>query len=173
MRVYSNPDFESIVDGDGQFVLMEANESLPSWCTPSSCANRVLLHKKEWHLIPPTHSPVFTTILESPTITRFPQLDVVVNRRTSLFSDNRVCIFNHSQSTQSQNQWRPFWVFCMVPFELAACLHMDPFIVTKLVQNFITSNRHPIPVPSPILNRLIALVFDCSAGGKKERGCRC
>ncbi|KAI0001888.1 SGT1 protein-domain-containing protein [Russula vinacea] len=41
----------SIRDSDGEFLLIEAADSLPSWVTPSVAENRVWIHKSHLHLI--------------------------------------------------------------------------------------------------------------------------
>ncbi|OBZ79729.1 Protein SGT1 [Grifola frondosa] len=42
----------SIFDSDGEFLLIEAAESLPSWVTPSNAENRVWIYNSHMHLIP-------------------------------------------------------------------------------------------------------------------------
>ncbi|TFY65920.1 hypothetical protein EVG20_g5167 [Dentipellis fragilis] len=45
----------SVYDSDGEFMLIEAAESLPSWVTPSNSENRVWIYKSRLHLIPLSH----------------------------------------------------------------------------------------------------------------------
>ncbi|KAI0304748.1 SGT1 protein-domain-containing protein [Russula brevipes] len=45
----------SIRDSDGEFLLIEAADSLPSWVTPSVAENRVWIHKSHLHLVPLSH----------------------------------------------------------------------------------------------------------------------
>jgi hypothetical protein len=43
----------SVFDTDGEFLLIEAAESLPTWVKPSNSENRV----RVYHLSPAVHSP--------------------------------------------------------------------------------------------------------------------
>ncbi|KZT06347.1 uncharacterized protein LAESUDRAFT_679939 [Laetiporus sulphureus 93-53] len=42
----------SVLDSDGEFILIEAAEALPSWVTPSNAENRVWIYRSRLHLIP-------------------------------------------------------------------------------------------------------------------------
>ncbi|GAA5932072.1 hypothetical protein JCM3775_004233 [Rhodotorula graminis] len=49
----------SVDDDDGEFLLIEAADSLPAWVTPQNAANRVWIHQGRLHLVPLDHtSPV-------------------------------------------------------------------------------------------------------------------
>ncbi|KAH0838529.1 SGT1 protein-domain-containing protein [Lanmaoa asiatica] len=45
----------SISDSDGEFLLIEAAESLPRWVNPSNAVNRVWIYSDRLHLIPLSH----------------------------------------------------------------------------------------------------------------------
>ncbi|KAH9176602.1 SGT1-domain-containing protein [Lactarius sanguifluus] len=45
----------SVRDSDGEFLLIEAADDLPSWVTPSVVENRVWIYKSHLHLIPLSH----------------------------------------------------------------------------------------------------------------------
>ncbi|KAG0703146.1 SGT1 protein-domain-containing protein [Suillus ampliporus] len=45
----------SVIDSDGEFLLIEAAEALPSWVKPSNSENRVWIHSGMLHLIPLRH----------------------------------------------------------------------------------------------------------------------
>ncbi|KAF9243859.1 SGT1 protein-domain-containing protein [Melanogaster broomeanus] len=45
----------SASDSDGEFLLIEAAESLPSWVNPSNATNRVWIYRGRLHLIPLVH----------------------------------------------------------------------------------------------------------------------
>ncbi|KAF8559346.1 SGT1-domain-containing protein [Imleria badia] len=45
----------SASDSDGEFLLIEAAESLPRWVNPSNAINRVWIHSGRLHLIPLSH----------------------------------------------------------------------------------------------------------------------
>ncbi|EJF66458.1 hypothetical protein DICSQDRAFT_176292 [Dichomitus squalens LYAD-421 SS1] len=45
----------SVYDSDGEFLLIEAAEELPSWVTPTNAENRVWIHSSRLHLVPLSH----------------------------------------------------------------------------------------------------------------------
>ncbi|EIW64525.1 SGT1-domain-containing protein [Trametes versicolor FP-101664 SS1] len=45
----------SVWDSDGEFLLIEAAEELPSWVSPSNAENRVWIHNSRIHLVPLSH----------------------------------------------------------------------------------------------------------------------
>ncbi|KAH7883844.1 SGT1-domain-containing protein [Phlebopus sp. FC_14] len=45
----------SVVDSDGEFLLIEAAEFLPAWVNPSNAINRVWIHRGSLHLVPLPH----------------------------------------------------------------------------------------------------------------------
>ncbi|CAL1696402.1 unnamed protein product [Somion occarium] len=45
----------SVSDSDGEFLLIEAAEHLPSWVTPSNAENRVWIYESHLHLVPLSH----------------------------------------------------------------------------------------------------------------------
>ncbi|OSD05949.1 SGT1-domain-containing protein [Trametes coccinea BRFM310] len=45
----------SVWDSDGEFLLIEAADELPSWVTPSNAENRVWIHNSRLHFIPLSH----------------------------------------------------------------------------------------------------------------------
>ncbi|KAF8887981.1 SGT1 protein-domain-containing protein [Gymnopilus junonius] len=46
----------SVYDSDGEFLLIEAAEGLPSWVKPTNSENRVWIHNSRLHLIPLSHN---------------------------------------------------------------------------------------------------------------------
>ncbi|KAF7784710.1 transcriptional regulator family: SGT1 [Agaricus bisporus var. burnettii] len=45
----------SVYDSDGEFLLIEAAQTLPSWVEPSNAENRVWIYRSRLHLIPISH----------------------------------------------------------------------------------------------------------------------
>ncbi|KZT74872.1 hypothetical protein DAEQUDRAFT_659111 [Daedalea quercina L-15889] len=45
----------SVSDSDGEYMLIEAAEALPSWVTPTNAENRVWIYESHLHLIPLSH----------------------------------------------------------------------------------------------------------------------
>ncbi|KAJ7770808.1 SGT1 protein-domain-containing protein [Mycena maculata] len=45
----------SVFDSDGEFLLIEAADALPSWVTPANSENRVWIYSSQLHIIPLSH----------------------------------------------------------------------------------------------------------------------
>ncbi|GJN87800.1 hypothetical protein Rhopal_000755-T1 [Rhodotorula paludigena] len=45
----------AVEDGDGEFLLIEAADELPTWLTPQNAANRVWIYRGRLHLVPLEH----------------------------------------------------------------------------------------------------------------------
>ncbi|KAJ7462740.1 SGT1 protein-domain-containing protein [Mycena galericulata] len=45
----------SVFDSDGEFLLIEAADALPTWVTPTNSENRVWIYSSQLHLIPLSH----------------------------------------------------------------------------------------------------------------------
>ncbi|XP_044737684.1 protein ecdysoneless [Chrysoperla carnea] len=57
-----------VIDNDGEFLLIEAANSLPNWANPETCENRVYIHQGKIHIIPiksETDNPVTIEISEA------------------------------------------------------------------------------------------------------------
>ncbi|XP_046658079.1 protein ecdysoneless-like [Daphnia pulicaria] len=54
-----------IVDSDGEFLLVEAADSLPRWANPETCINRVFIHGGQVHIISIADRPSSITPLPS------------------------------------------------------------------------------------------------------------
>lgn len=52
-------------DSDGEFLLIEAADYLPSWASPETCENRVYIYGGNIHLIPTNSSNSFLTMTEA------------------------------------------------------------------------------------------------------------
>ncbi|GJE87751.1 SGT1-domain-containing protein [Phanerochaete sordida] len=48
-------------DTDGEFLLIEAADDLPSWVTPANAENRVWIYQKHLHLVPIDHTDLTTS----------------------------------------------------------------------------------------------------------------
>ncbi|XP_077297702.1 ecdysoneless cell cycle regulator isoform X2 [Arctopsyche grandis] len=127
-----------IVDNDGEFLLIEAADSLPSWANPSSCINRVFISKGKLHIIPPNSSN--------------PDEEISINdaiSKIALNSDSYVAkneIFNHVKEriVEYPDKIRDMMHQTTVytPVGVAALLKEDPNLISAAVHAF--CNRDPI-----------------------------
>lgn len=62
----NDPDLAiSVVDNDGQFLLIEAALVIPRWIKPENTKNRVWIHKGNIHIIPLPRTPAELTLVPS------------------------------------------------------------------------------------------------------------
>ncbi|KAI0307939.1 SGT1 protein-domain-containing protein [Multifurca ochricompacta] len=142
----------SIHDSDGEFMLIEAADTLPSWVTPSVVENRVWIYKSHLHLIPLSH-------VSSPSSGR-PHVGVPTEDLTSSndylnISDALKLIRDISADTKAsvhveQTLWQrierypnglSFHVHktkAYLPIDIAKALSVNPALIQKAIEIFYT-----------------------------------
>jgi len=130
----------SVVDNDGEFLLVEAAIHLPNWLKPETAIHRVWLAQSgSFHIIPITLVPqlgsthhesilkALDTVSSQPTKTRVP-LNV------------EKCIQERIDAAVSSNV--PHWTACTLPVNAAFLLNQRPEWIAKAVSSFY--HRDPI-----------------------------
>ncbi|BGP29278.1 hypothetical protein JCM10296v2_001016 [Rhodotorula toruloides] len=74
----------AVEDEDGEFLLIEAADVLPSWVTPQNAANRVWIYRGELHLIPLEHKSVLSFEEQSMNPSFDPEEEGFLDRVTAL-----------------------------------------------------------------------------------------
>ncbi|KAJ3041051.1 hypothetical protein HDV00_009951 [Rhizophlyctis rosea] len=133
----------SLRDMDGEFLLIEAAQHLPSWLDPSTSSNRVFLHKGRLHIIPIPKSPAEITIypagqleldralqlVRSATSTEAPKaVEDAITRRLAEYP---------AKAYQNSHRAK-----CYIPRQVAHALFQEPQLVSHAVEAFYT--RDPI-----------------------------
>lgn len=138
----------SVEDSDGEFLLIEAANSLPRWLTPENADNRVFLHKGLLHIIPQASHPGQVGIYPAgtPSIQQALQLvyddsvDTVAAPAVQQCLSTKVSIFpDHIKTSQHRAQ-------CIVPKTAAHIFLTDPSLVAPAVQTFYA--RDPLQMRS-------------------------
>ncbi|KAJ3054834.1 hypothetical protein HK097_000699 [Rhizophlyctis rosea] len=133
----------SVRDMDGEFLLIEAAQHLPSWLDPSTSKNRVFLHKGQVHIVPIPRTPA--------EITLYPAGDLEVEKALQLVRsstrtvapkavDDAISQRLSAYPTKAhQNSHR---VKCYIPRMVAHALYNEPQLVAPAVEAFYT--RDPV-----------------------------
>ncbi|KAJ8296593.1 Protein ecdysoneless [Rhodotorula toruloides] len=74
----------AVEDDDGEFLLIEAADVLPSWVTPQNAAHRVWIYRGELHLIPLEHKSALPFEEESMSPSFDPEEEGFLDRATAL-----------------------------------------------------------------------------------------
>ncbi len=127
----------SVHDNDGEFLLIEAADYLPTWLGPENSENRVWIKNGKLHLIP---------------LDEAGSKDGYICTRDALIALRREKFTMAEESVQSCLTKRissfPEYAFasmhttlCTLPKHIAKLLIMDPLLVSSAVSAFCSSNR--------------------------------
>ncbi|KAJ3287042.1 hypothetical protein HK104_008781 [Borealophlyctis nickersoniae] len=133
----------SVRDNDGEFLLVETAQHLPTWLDPSTSKNRVFLSNGKLHIIPVPASPA--------EITKYPAGEVSLQRAVEIVSGPvpteapqavSDAVFPKILQFPEKAQQNIHRTKCIVPRLVAHLLHHDPQLVAPAVEAFYT--RDPI-----------------------------
>ncbi|TFK89759.1 SGT1-domain-containing protein [Polyporus arcularius HHB13444] len=151
----------SVFDSDGEFLLIEAAEELPSWVTPTNAENRVWIHNSRLHLIPLSHvSPPssksrrrkyiprgesdeednmendedsdFITAADAVRLVRDPLVDTAAPNNVQDVVWKRISGYP-AASRQHMHNTKAY-----LPVDVAKALALNPLLVQKAVETFYT-----------------------------------
>ncbi|KAH9947701.1 SGT1-domain-containing protein [Amylocystis lapponica] len=149
----------SVFDSDGEFLLIEAAEALPSWVTPSNAENRVWIYASHLHLVPPSHVSApsskprrhkyynaqesddegdvaddedFLTAEDSLKLVRDPSVD------TTAPPDVEKLVWQRISGYPSAARQHVHTTSVYIPVDIAKALSVDPSLVQKPVETFYT-----------------------------------
>ncbi|CAG4947729.1 unnamed protein product [Parnassius apollo] len=121
-----------IEDNDGDFLLIEAADYLPSWANPETTQNRVFIYNNHIHLIPPSVAELKTPlklndalklIIEHPEETKAGlQIEQAILERIGAYP-NRIKELKHKATVN-------------IPIDLAALLIIKPTLISSLVNMY-------------------------------------
>ncbi|MCO5608141.1 hypothetical protein L7F22_062347 [Adiantum nelumboides] len=124
-------------DTDGEFLLIEAAYSIPSWLKPENSWNRVFIKNGEIHILPLPSSPaeLFQLPLH-PSIQD--ALGVFYNGNIRTKADNSVqgAIMRKLAEFQQNPNYNMHSVVCRVPLSVAQILKHEPQLVALAVEAF-------------------------------------
>lgn len=121
-----------IIDSDGEFLLIEAANVLPSWANPETCENRVFMYNGELHIVRDKHKTLLDSlnnIWEEPYLYRAPEkVQDVLRKRINTYP-GEIKKRNHkarvflSEKAISILQQEPR----LVALAIRTICHSDPF----------------------------------------------
>ncbi|ETW08701.1 hypothetical protein H310_01228 [Aphanomyces invadans] len=143
-------------DADGEFLLIEAAEALPSWLNPDNSANRVFLRRGHLHIVQqnPTERH-----MELRTALSFVTSPTMPSTRANKVMDSIVLDrLHHAQSYSMQREINCHVVQCTLPPNVALVFQALPHSVAYAVEAFyyrepteatvVCRKMHWFPVPS-------------------------
>ncbi|KAJ7785945.1 SGT1 protein-domain-containing protein [Mycena metata] len=148
----------SVFDSDGEFLLIEGADALPTWVTPTNSENRVWIYGSQLHIVPLTHvSPPsrkrqrrklpgkndsddegendeedFIAVEDSLKILR----DASVDTLASVAVQNAVWARTNGYPAAAKNHVHATKAY--IPLDIARALAADPSLVQKPVETFYT-----------------------------------
>lgn len=123
----------TVEDSDGQFLLIEAADSLPKWLTPESAVNRVFVYRSRLHLIPKRKDPLphgVPALPEAIRVLRSSHYETKAPREMQTAIESRIRGFP-DEIRKNQH-----FCHCYVPAAVAAVLDSDPYLISAAVRAF-------------------------------------
>lgn len=137
----------SMVDNDGDVLLIEAALALPHWLDPSNSQNRVYLHQGKVHIIPLASSPA--DILKNPLAGHLARQTAIQHVRHHLpvaSSTVQNAIHDRISVYPLASQKELHRAYCQLPTKAAFVLLSEPQLVTLAIEAFYL--RDPISLKS-------------------------
>jgi hypothetical protein len=126
--------FIQVADEDGEFLLIEAAQVLPTWLDPETATDRIFIHANNLHIIPPEYD-------ETGSIIKLNLKDAI---RTVLANDLKTCASPEVQKVlhQKVDEYPQKAVSdlhrcrVMLPHKVAHVLYHDPSLIAGAVNAF-------------------------------------
>lgn len=122
-----------MVDGDGEFLLIEAADTLPSWASPESCQDRVFIRNGEIHVVHDrvTRGKTLTDLLRS--VTDKPHISVLSDRVQSALR-KRISVYP-DEIQKRRHKARAF-----LPEKAAFILAQEPGLIACAIRSIVNSD---------------------------------
>lgn len=127
----------SLVDNDGDVLLIEAAHHLPYWLDPSNSENRVYLYEGKVHIIPLASSPA--DILQIPTsgkLLRERAIDILRKRKPVASKSIQDAIDERVQGYPNAAKEEIHRAHCLLPTKAAFVLLSEPQLITLAIEAF-------------------------------------
>ena len=139
-------------DGDGEYLLIEAADDIPSWATPDNSQNRVWIVQGKLHLISPSDTPAY---FEGGLPIDY-AYRLLTRRLGDFVADEHVqrAISQRIDDYPGRAMANKHTVIATVPRDVARVLHARPTLVSAAVQAFCQPNFvGTSTAKSPIIGR--------------------
>ncbi|KAF6202535.1 hypothetical protein GE061_002931 [Apolygus lucorum] len=129
-----------VVDSDGEFILIEAADHLPSWANPDICEKRVYIFRGDVHVVPPSKDKDDSNITVAEALGK-----IRTSSQTTRASDSiQVSIDRRVKGYPDKIQELIHQTNAFVPAGVAALLRAKPSLIAPAVVAF--CHRDPIDV---------------------------
>ena len=123
-------------DDDGYFVLIEAAESLPSWLTPETSENRLLIYKGRFMLIPQPSSPSEMAIFPQNKVTLHQALQCInhIDSYTGISDKINRIVDDITSKFPERSLHR---IRCYLPLNLIHVLYSNPQLISTIISLYL------------------------------------
>ncbi|XP_073947201.1 ecdysoneless cell cycle regulator isoform X2 [Choristoneura fumiferana] len=121
-----------IRDNDGDFLLIEAADYLPSWANPESTINRIFIHQGSIHIIPPSLQDSNSTITIGDAITIIAKL----SEKTKVSHEIQQSILQRIGKYPEKIEDSFHRTTAILPVDIATLLTLKPTLIAPLVSSY-------------------------------------
>lgn len=145
-KVFQNAVIQ-VTDNDGDFILIEAADVLPSWIKPTSSQNRVFIHNNSLHIIPTPSNPADIAIFPTSQPTMTQAYDLVLSEHKT-FANQAIqqCIRTKIDCYPSKINEDFHYAHCYIPEEIVYILKTRPNTISAAVQAFYERDPNDVKV---------------------------
>ncbi|CEP09871.1 hypothetical protein [Parasitella parasitica] len=127
----------SLIDNDGDVLLIEAALDIPAWLDPSNSQNRVYLYNGQVHIIPLPTSPAEILQATSGPLMRQKAIDLVRSSKDTLASSPiQQTIMDRIRDYPSAATHEMHRAGCILPNQAAFVLLSEPQLITMAIEAF-------------------------------------
>lgn len=130
----------SIIDNDGEFLLIEASDHIPQWITPENCSNRVWLRNGKLNIIPLEESSCKTTENGILLLAALNYMNTPNNTSVCNISAQN-CILNRTNQYPNKIKAAYHNTVCIVPIHVAFILQSHPNIISDVLACFCNGTK--------------------------------
>jgi hypothetical protein len=127
-------------DSDGQFLLIETAESIPSWLAEDNARYRVWLRQGHMHIIPIPRTPAELMNIPSKltpenalTFLRSPIAAAYTVAAAPIQQQLRSRLESHPIDTLAHNR---LWRRCILPYSVALAIRRSPALISRAIETF-------------------------------------
>ena len=130
-----------MVDGDGEFLLIEAADFLPAWATPDSCHDRVFIRNGEIHAVHDriTRGKTLPDLLKS--VNDKPHISVMSDKVQAALK-KRILVY------PEEIQRRKHKARAFLPEKAASILAQEPGLISFAIRSIV----HSDPLERKVIN---------------------
>lgn len=140
-----------LVDGDGEFLLIEAADFLPTWATPEACQDRVFIRNGEIHVVHDrvTRGKTLVDLLRS--VNDKPHISVMSDKVQAALK-KRIGVYPE-ETQRRRHKARAF-----LPEKAASILAQEPGLIAFAIRSIV----HSDPLERKVKLSISFLILHCN-----------